>query len=173
MSSRVFHILAKKGRMVITVREDDLVTTLADILVRHNIGGAPVIDAQGKLVGLVSEKSIVRAVSEHGAGLSLLYVKDIMATDVPTAAPDDSLYDVACRMTDFHARHMPVLKDGKLVGMVSIGDVVKLRAATAEEEARELQAYVVGNGHAAVQPHDDVPAMLCERGAAPMHKYGV
>ncbi|MBO1325730.1 CBS domain-containing protein [Acetobacter sp. TBRC 12305] len=173
MSSRVFHILAQKGRMVITVREDDLVTTLADILVHNNIGGAPVVDAQGKLVGLVSEKTIVRAVSEHGAGLSTLFVKDIMSTDVPTATPDDSLYDVACRMTTFRARHMPVLEDGKLVGLVSIGDVVKLRAATAEEEARELQAYVTGNGHAAVLPHEDVPSIQCESGSAPLQNFGV
>ncbi len=162
MSSNVFHILARKGRVVITVREDDPVLSVAETLIRHNIGGTPVVGPDGGLVGLVSERMIVRALAERGSGISSLSAKDIMLRDVPTASPDDSIYDVACRMTVSRNRHMPVIEDGKLSGLVSIGDLVKLRAENAEYEARELQDYVTGSDHGAVQPPGASPFAGCE-----------
>ncbi|GBQ56121.1 CBS domain-containing protein [Komagataeibacter swingsii] len=163
MSSRVFHILAQKGRTVITVRADDPILSVAATLARHNIGGAPVLGPDGQLVGLVSEKMIVHALSRHGADITTLTAGDIMARDIPTATPDDSIYDIACRMTYSRNRHVPVLENGKLAGLVSIGDIVKLRAENAEQEAQELQDYVTGSDHAAVQPPNDVPPMQCGR----------
>ncbi|NHN89774.1 CBS domain-containing protein [Acetobacter conturbans] len=161
MSSHVFHILAQKGSNVITVRADDPIVSVANTLAQHNIGGAPVLGPDEQLIGLVSEKGIVHALSEHGADISTLTAKDIMTKDMPTATPDDSIYDIACRMTYSRNRHVPVLENGKLVGLVSIGDIVKLRAENAEQEARELQDYVTGSDHAAVQPPHETPPMQC------------
>ncbi|GCE89107.1 putative cystathionine-beta-synthase O [Komagataeibacter diospyri] len=163
MSSRVFHILAQKGRTVITVRADDPILDVATALARHNIGGAPVLGPDEQLVGLVSEKMIVHALSQHGADIAALTAKDIMTRDMPTATPDDSIYDIACRMTYSRNRHVPVLENGKLAGLVSIGDIVKLRAENAEQEAQELQDYVTGSDHAAVQSPNDTPPMQCGR----------
>ncbi|MBE7728919.1 CBS domain-containing protein [Komagataeibacter sp. FXV3] len=161
MSSHVFHILAQKGNTVITVRADDPILSVATTLARHNIGGAPVLGPDEQLVGLVSEKGIVHALSQHGADMATLAAKDVMAKDMPTASPDDSIYDIACRMTYSRNRHVPVLENGKLVGLVSIGDIVKLRAENAEQEAQELQDYVTGSDHAAVQPPTDTSPRQC------------
>ena len=161
MSSRVFHILAQKGNNVITVKADDPVLAVADTLARHNIGGAPVVDPDGRLVGLVSEKMIVNALAQKGPDISTLHAGDIMRTDIPTATPDDSIYDLSCRMTYSRSRHIPVVEDGELAGVVSIGDVVKLRAENAEQEARELQDYVTGSDHASVQSQKSAPLMQC------------
>ncbi|ARW15865.1 CBS domain-containing protein [Komagataeibacter europaeus] len=161
MSSRVFHILAQKGSTVITVRADDPILDVAATLARHNIGGAPVLGDDGQLVGLVSEKGIVHALSLHGADISTLTAEDIMATDMPVATPDDSIYDIACRMTYSRNRHVPVLENEKLVGLVSIGDIVKLRAENAEHEVQELEDYVTGSDHAAVQPPTDTSPHRC------------
>lgn len=161
MSSHVFHILAQKGSTVITVKADDPVVHVATILAQHNIGGAPVLGPDGQLIGMISEKGIVHMLSEHGADISALTAKDIMTKDMPTATPDDSIYDIACRMTYSRNRHVPVLDNGKLVGLVSIGDIVKLRAENAEQEARELQDYVTGSDHASVQPPHETPPMQC------------
>ncbi|GBR06222.1 CBS domain-containing protein [Acetobacter oeni] len=151
MSSRVFHILARKGHSVITVGENDTVLSIASTLMQHNIGGAPVVDSAGNLVGLVSEKTIVSTVANQKKDFSTLLAKNIMQTNMPTAIPDDSIYDIACRMTYYRTRHVPVLEDGKLAGLVSIGDIVKLRAENAEQEAQELQDYVTGSDHASVR----------------------
>ncbi|ARW10754.1 CBS domain-containing protein [Acetobacter ascendens] len=162
MSSHVFHILAQKGSAVITVQANDPIVRVATTLAQHNIGGAPVLGPDGQLIGLVSEREIVRALSEHSTNISTLTAKDIMAKNISTATPDDSIYDIACRMTYSRNRHVPVLENGKLVGLVSIGDIVKLRAENAEQEARELQDYVTGSDHAAVQPPNETPSMQCE-----------
>lgn len=159
MSSRVFHILAQKGGTVITVSADDPILDVATTLARHNIGGAPVLGPDAQLLGLVSEKGIVHALSQRGADIVTLKAKDVMTRDMPTATPDDSIYDVACRMTYSRNRHVPVMENAKLVGLVSIGDIVKLRAENAEQEARELQNYVTGTDHAAVQFPNDAPPM--------------
>ena len=156
MSSRVFHILAQKGSTVITVREDDPILGVATTLAQHGIGGAPVLGPDEQLVGLVSEKGIVHALSQRGADIATLTAKDIMTRDMPTATPDDSIYDIACRMTYSRNRHVPVLENGKLAGLISIGDIVKLRAENAEHEAQELQDYVTGSDHAAVQSSPSV-----------------
>lgn len=149
---QVFNILAQKGNVVVTVGEDDPVTAIADSLIRHNIGSVPVMDTQGRLVGLISERMIVKAFAERPDDLAILRARDVMLRDVPTARPDDTLQDVACRMTFTRSRHMPVIEDGHLAGIVSIGDVVKFRADTAEQEAQDLQHYVTGSDHASVQP---------------------
>ncbi|MBV1838161.1 CBS domain-containing protein [Acetobacter estunensis] len=164
MSSHVFHILAQKGSTVITVKADDPVVSVATTLTQHNIGGAPVLDPDEHLIGMVSEKGIVRALSQRGADISTLTAKDIMTKDMPTATPDDSIYDIACRMTYSRTRHVPILENEKLVGLISIGDIVKLRAENAEQEARELQDYVTGSDHAAVQPpHKVLPTQCGEK----------
>ncbi|ATJ92696.1 MULTISPECIES: CBS domain-containing protein [Acetobacter] len=155
MSSRIFHILAQKGNVVLTVKEDDPVLSVANLLIRHNIGGAPVMGANGALAGMVSERAIVNALTQYGPNIASLTAKEIMLKETPTASPDDNIFDIANRMTWSRSRHVPVLEDGKLVGLVSIGDIVKLRAENAEQEAQELQDYVTGSNHAAVKPHDD------------------
>ncbi len=151
MRSHVFHILAQKGRTVITVRAGDTVLDVTTTLARHNIGGAPVVGPDEQLVGLISEKMIVHALSQRGPDLALLTARNIMTRDMPTATPDDSIHDIACRMTYSRSRHIPVLEKGKLAELISEGDIVKLRAENTEQEAQELHEYIIGSGHTAVQ----------------------
>ncbi|WP_086640305.1 CBS domain-containing protein [Acetobacter tropicalis] len=162
MSYRVFHILAQKGNVVLTVKENDPALSIANLLIRHNIGGAPVVDTNGALVGMISERTIVSALSQHGPSIFSLTAKEIMLTEIPIASPDDSIFDIACRMTWSRSRHVPVEEEGKLVGLISIGDIVKLRAENAEQEVQELQDYVTGSNHAAVNPRNTMIPSACE-----------
>ncbi|KON64380.1 hypoxic response protein 1 [Komagataeibacter europaeus] len=135
MRSHVFHILAQKGRTVITVRAGDTVLDVTTTLARHNIGGAPVVGPDEQLVGLISEKMIVHAPSQRGPDLAILTARNVMTRDMPTATPDGSIHDIACRMTYSRSRHIPVLEKGTLPGLISEGDIIKLRAENAEQEA--------------------------------------
>ncbi|ACI52442.1 CBS domain containing protein [Gluconacetobacter diazotrophicus PA1 5] len=149
----VLHILNSKGSAVITVRPDEAVTAIAHLLTHNRIGAVPVVDGTGHVVGLVSERSIVGALARHGAEIDRLCASDIMTHDVPTARRSEDILSVARKMTRSHSRHVPVLDDaGHLVGLVSIGDIVKLRLEQAELMAREMQSYIMQEGYGAVAP---------------------
>lgn len=154
MTIPVLHILNSKGTSVVTVRPQDSVTAIANLLTHRRIGAVPVLDEQGRIVGLVSERSIVEAMAHRADAIDRLTAADIMTRDVPTATRSEDIVSVARKMTDRHSRHVPVLDDaGRLVGLVSIGDIVKLRLEEAESLAREMQSYVMQEGHASVAPH--------------------
>ena len=151
---RIADILRDKGPAVVTVTETTTVTALLADLVAHNIGSMVVIGAGGQersdsgngagggIVGIVSERDVVRKLHEHGPGLLSRPVADVMSAVVVTCGPEDRIDDLAALMTDNRVRHVPVLVDGRLVGIVSIGDVVKHRMEEMAAQHQQLQAYI-------------------------------
>lgn len=137
-------ILKDKGGTVFTVDADSTLHAAAQVLDEKKIGAAVAVHADGKLAGVLSERDIVRRVARHGAdGLSMT-VADAMTRDVITIAPKETISDGLGRMTDRRIRHLPVVDDGRLLGLVSIGDLVKWKIADAEAEAEMLKSYMAG-----------------------------
>lgn len=128
-----------------TVTETTTVVGLLAELATHNIGAMVVVGQDG-VVGIVSERDVVRKLHEHGPGLLRLQVADIMSSVVVTCSPDDAVDDLSALMTNNRVRHVPVLDDGRLVGIVSIGDVVKNRMDELQAEHEHLQAYITQGG---------------------------
>jgi CBS domain-containing protein len=135
-------ILAGKGASVVTITPAATIAELIAALAEHRIG-AIVVSADGDTVaGIVSERDIARGLHEHGAGLLDLPVSAVMTTDVSTCSPHDDIPSVARVMTQRRFRHLPVVVDGSLVGIVSIGDVVKKRIDQLETETDQLRDYL-------------------------------
>jgi len=139
---KISSILTSKGDFVATVAPDSSVTDLLALLAEHRIGAVVVSDDGTSVTGIVSERDIARAVHTHGAGALQHPVRDIMTADVVTCEPDATTGDLMGMMTQRRIRHIPVLVDGQLVGIVSIGDIVKARLAELETERDALQAYI-------------------------------
>lgn len=134
-------ILAAKGKHVFRV---DVRARLADVvqeLVKHNIGSLIVCDGES-MVGIVTERDILRTVAESGANLAEICVRDRMSVNVVSASPEDEVSSVMGVMTDRRIRHLPVLEQGKLVGMVSIGDLVKAQHDVVTMENQQLLQYI-------------------------------
>lgn len=142
----VAHILRQKGATVITVRPADSVQSIVDILARHRIGAVVVVDEAGAIAGIVSERDVVRAMAGDLAGVASRTAGDIMTAKVVTCTPADSEADLMQMMTESRIRHLPVVANGRLAGMVSIGDVVKLRIETMEAEADQMKSYIASAG---------------------------
>lgn len=140
---RIADLLRGKGTEVATVRPGADVGELVALLAERNVGALPVID-EGRLVGIVSERDVVRRLHSGGAGLLRLLVADIMTRTVTTCAPGDEVVDLAAVMTAGRFRHLPVLDGDALVGIVSIGDLVKARIDLLETEREQLQSYIAG-----------------------------
>ena len=136
-------ILRRKGTDVATIEPEASIRRAADLLRVKNVG-ALVVTSDGKAVlGLISEREIVHAFSRYGETAASMAVKEIMRYGVITVSPDDSVSRVMHLMTRHRVRHMPVLRDGKLAGIVSIGDVVKHRLEDLETETNVLRdAYI-------------------------------
>lgn len=136
-------ILKVKGSNVITVSPSDKISTVASVLEQRRIGAVVVMDEAGTLFGVLSERDIVHALAEKGS-LCLDYrAEDLMTRDLFTVGLDDSVNRVMALMTKHRIRHLPVLDDGRLVGFISIGDVVKSRIDEVEREAEALRDYIV------------------------------
>jgi CBS domain-containing protein len=135
-------ILRQKGTDVVTIEPEASVVRAADWLRVKNIGALVV--TSGKVVlGIISEREIVHAFSRYGETVAAMPVKEIMRYGVITASPDESVSRAMHLMTRHRVRHMPVLRDGKLVGIISIGDVVKHRLEDLETETNVLRdAYI-------------------------------
>jgi CBS domain-containing protein len=142
---RIVDILRSKGSSVATVTETTTVTALLAELAEHNIGAAVVIGPEG-LVGVVSERDVVRRLHEQGPDLLHRPVGQIMSSTVVTCRPADPVEVLAELMTHNRVRHIPVLDDGRLVGIVSLGDVVKNHIEELAAERRQLQAYITQGG---------------------------
>jgi CBS domain-containing protein len=137
-------ILRSKGKMVTVVRPQATLREAVSLLRRHAIG-ALVVSADGKSVdGILSERDIVHALDDHGTALLDDRVEALMTRRVVTCSPTDSLEDLMAQMTERRVRHIPVLREGSLAGIVSIGDVVKHRLDEIEFEAKELRSFIAG-----------------------------
>lgn len=134
-------ILRAKGTDVASVGPDSSVTEIVAELTTRRIGAVLVIDGES-VVGVVSERDVVRGLAGHQGNVLILSARDIMTAPVITISPGDSIADAMELMTDRRIRHLPVVDSGKLVGLVSIGDLVKRRIEEAEQEALALKDYI-------------------------------
>jgi CBS domain-containing protein len=139
----VSDILSQKGGLVFSVTPSTTVAEVAKQLSVRRIGSVLILDDQSAVVGIVSERDLVRALATHGAKAMELEARQIMTRDVVTCHPDDSIDEVMQTMTSGRFRHIPVVHHGELLGLVSIGDVVKARIEETEHEAEALKAYIV------------------------------
>ena len=135
-------ILKGKGTDVVSVSPGDTVLSVARVLTERRIGAVLVRDTAGKLLGIISERDIVTGMANQGQGTTQLSVEKLMTRELVTVAPQTSVVEAMSLMTRRRVRHLPVMDKGELVGLVSIGDLVKARIDEAEHEAAELKAYV-------------------------------
>ncbi len=138
----VKNILAAKGGDVISIEPTAALAAAAKLLSKHRIGAVVIHGAGGRLAGILSERDIVRALSEHGTAALELPVGQVMTREVSTCSEDDSIADIMERMTAGKFRHMPVLTKGRMVGLISIGDVVKQRVQEIERESEAMRDYI-------------------------------
>ena len=141
---RVTDILRRKGDNVVSMAPEETVRTLLDRLAEHRIGAVLVLDPAGAVVGIISERDVVRRLRQHGSALLDHAVSEIMTTEVHTCPPEATIEELMVVMTENRFRHVPVLRDGQLSGIVSIGDVVKLRIEELQSERDHLTAYITG-----------------------------
>lgn len=139
----VANILRLKGSAVKTIPAAASVRELSERLSSAAIGAMVVLSAEGKLAGIVSERDIARGLADHGAGLPSLTVARLMTKAVVTCQPDDSIASISKIMSQRRIRHLPVLENGELVGLVSIGDVLKHRLDEIQLEAKVLRDYAL------------------------------
>jgi CBS domain-containing protein len=143
----IANILRDKGGSVISVGPDDSTATITGTLASHRIGAVLVRDGAGAVLGIVSERDIVRAIAAAPETMAGLTATQLMTRVLHTVSPRTMIVEALAMMTDRRVRHLPVLDEvGALAGMVSIGDLVKARIAEAELEATELRNYVTSAG---------------------------
>ncbi len=139
---RVKHVLRNKGSHVEVIRPDAKVLMAVHRMRMQNVGALVVTRDEMRVEGVLSERDIVRGLARHGADLLDMSVVAVMARNVPVCAPDDLITSVMAQMTRTRNRHVPVVEDGQLCGIVSLGDVVKHRL-----EEMELQASVLRDAY--------------------------
>ena len=137
----VSQILRTKGDAVFTASPGETLGALAALLNARRVGALVVLD-QDRVVGIVSERDVIRAVAEEGASALSRPVGDFMTKDVIFAEPGDRVDQLLSKMTDRRIRHLPVCKDERLIGIISIGDLVKSKIGEVEAEADGLRAYI-------------------------------
>lgn len=139
---KVADILQTKGSDIVSMRPDDPVAAAVALMARNRIGAVLVIDETDTVRGILSERDIVKSLHQHRAEILDKRVGDLMTREVITCAPEDEIAAIMGMMTSQRFRHVPVIKDGALVGIISIGDVVKSRIAEAESEVDALRRYI-------------------------------
>lgn len=139
-------ILRHKGSDVATVPPGRSIAEVVRLLSRRRIGAVPVIDADDHLLGILSERDVMYALATHGAEALNMTARQLMTVAVQTATAATTFDQAIRAMTDGRFRHMPVMEKGRLIGIVSIGDVVKARIMEQEAEVDGLKAYVTGAG---------------------------
>lgn len=137
----VSQILKEKGDTVFTVAPSESIAEVAALLNTRRVG-ALVVMSSGAVAGIVSERDVVRALAEGGAAALVAPVSSCMTMDVLFAEPAETVDDLLARMTDRRIRHLPVCVESRLVGIVSIGDLVKRKISEVEAEAEGLKAYI-------------------------------
>ncbi len=147
MTVQIGAILNRKGTDVVTIQPDATIDQAARRLQEHDIG-ALVVSSDGEHVeGIISERDIVRQLATRGAECLELPVREVMTTEVQTCGRDATADDLMATMTTRRIRHVPVFEEGRLAGIVSIGDVVKSRMDELEIKAGALEDYVTGSGY--------------------------
>lgn len=139
---RVSQVLKVKGDMVFTASPNETIGAVAALLHARRVGAMVVVDEARSVIGIVSERDIVRIVAESGGENLGQPVSACMTRDVIFAEPNQTVESLLELMTDRRIRHLPVVHDGRLLGIISIGDLVKTKIAETEAEAEELRAYI-------------------------------
>ncbi len=142
---KIEEILRNKGHDVITITESRSVLDAAQALVDHNIGGLVVTEGE-RPTGILTERDILRLTARNPGELDAIQVGTVMTRDLITATPQDRLADVMVVMTENKVRHLPVMEGDRLIGIVSIGDLVNACRVVAEEENSQLRQYIHGAG---------------------------
>ena len=137
----IANILKVKGRTVSTARPDDTVQEIAARLAQRKIGAIVIVGDAGKVIGIISERDLIRVIAQHGAKALQMSVVDVMTKEVVCCTEQTSVDEIMELMTHGRFRHLPVVEDGQLVGIVSIGDVVKHHIAEVELEVSAMRGY--------------------------------
>lgn len=137
-------ILSQKGNNVITVSPNSTLQEAAELLSTNRIGAVIVMDDDGKVCGILSERDIVRSVSQAGARALESSVAGCMTSKVISATSEETVDSLMSKMTAGKFRHLPVIDAGRLSGIISIGDVVKRKIEQAERDAEEMKRYIAG-----------------------------
>lgn len=135
-------ILSAKGNDIFTINLPQTLLEVCSTLREHRIGAIVIVDKNGKLAGILSERDIVRRIAANGPDALNADASECMTSNVITCSPEDTIQTAMGRMSEGRFRHLPVVEDDKLVGMISIGDLVKRRIADAEREAEDLKNYL-------------------------------
>jgi len=135
-------ILGSKGSDVFTITLPKTLLDVCSTLREHRIGAILIVDDKGKLAGILSERDIVRRIAEHGPDALQADASECITSNVVTCSPQDTIQMAMARMSEGRFRHIPVVENDELAGMVSIGDLVKRRIADAEREAEDLKNYL-------------------------------
>lgn len=144
MSITVKHLLDAKGRDVVVVAPEHSLLEVASVLREKRIGGVVVAGADGRIAGIFTERDFVRAVADNGANVLGEAVSSMMTVNVQKCREDTSVNQLMEMMSAGRFRHVPVEEGGQLVGIISIGDVVKSRIREVELEAEQIKAYIAG-----------------------------
>ena len=141
---KVEHILQSKGADVFAVSPNDSVSAAVSVLNEKNIGAVLVRDERENVVGILSERDVVRRIGANGPEALAMNVSECMTPSPFTCTPEACVNDLMEQMTQKRIRHLPVMNGAELVGVVSIGDVVKRKIEEAEQEAQSLKEYIAG-----------------------------
>lgn len=139
-------VLKRKGSRIVSAAPEDTVAAVTRLLTEHRIGAVLVMEDDGQPVGILSERDVVRAIARDGAAALDRPVADLMTRELITATTTDTVADMMAVMTERRIRHVPIVEAGRVVGVISIGDVVKARIDDAELEVESLRGYVAGMG---------------------------
>ena len=137
-------ILATKGSDVVTIGPQATIAEAVRLLRDKQIGAVVVVEGDGGVSGILSERDVTRGLADKGASLLDMQVSELMTRDVITCAPGDGIEKLMSDMTKGRVRHLPVMQDGRLRGLISIGDLVKHRLEELEAEAHMLHDYIAG-----------------------------
>ncbi len=135
-------ILADKGSEVLTVTSDSTVDHAVALLAKHRIGALVVADATGTIRGIISERDVIRHIAEDGVGILSQKIATVMTANVKVCSENHTVNEVMEIMTRGRFRHLPVERGGKLIGVISIGDVVKRKIEETQREADEIRTYI-------------------------------
>jgi CBS domain-containing protein len=139
-------VIKRKGSNVVSISPDKTIAEATKLLTEHRIGAVLVLDGSEGILGIISERDIIRGLAKHGPDALNQKVTALMTRDVQQCSPRDTIAEIMTIMTKRRFRHLPVVDDGKLLGMISIGDVVKQRLDETELEVETLRGYVTGQG---------------------------
>jgi CBS domain-containing protein len=135
-------VLREKGNTIVSVAPDTPIMEIVTTIASRRIGAVLVLDAAGQLAGIVSERDVVKAMASKGTDVHTLAAADIMTSTVTTVTPQTTINHAMELMDKGYFRHLPVVDDGKLVGIISVRDVVRARIERTEEEAQNLRTYI-------------------------------